>query len=306
VVFHFQNRFWVNLHHFLYVLGRAQDQTPDSRRASVAGAPKDVAGFEELTDAERRAWNDAVRQYQQDLSKKDLVFDGDLVAITSAVAKADDGASLPQGVRETLEKAGPIYRKVWWQRHSGANQSRIEELESLLARHGRTVSDIVTRAYHQRWPAEGFTVQVTAYASWAGAYSTAGGLIVLGSHDEAGSGAAALETVFHEAMHQWDDAMIPLLHDTARRLNVQIPRDLSHSLIFYTAGYAVSATVPGHRPFWESLQARGVFSERERMESCWLPYLKGEGTLEAALERLVQFPRPPRPPAGGVFGFTVK
>ena len=39
-IFIFQtDEFWLNLHHFLYVLGRAQNKTSDASREAVIGAP---------------------------------------------------------------------------------------------------------------------------------------------------------------------------------------------------------------------------------------------------------------------------
>src|ERR1017187_8334699 len=114
---------------------------------------------------------------------------------------------------------------------------------------------MLTKAYQQTWPPEGLTVQMCAYANWAGAYSTDGRLIVMASTHDGMAGSEGLETVFHEAMHQWDGAMIPRLQDAAQHLHVDIPRDLFHSLIFYTAGYATSRVVPGHRPYADPLWA---------------------------------------------------
>jgi hypothetical protein len=184
-----------------------------------------------------------------------------------------------------LEAAAPVYRKLWWERHSQSNRARIEALQALLARYGASISDIITHAYQQSWPPEGLTVQMCAYANWAGAYSTSGRLIVMASTDEGTAGSQGLEIVFHEAMHQWDDAMIPRLQRAAERLHAQIPRDLFHSLIFYTAGYATARVVPGHRPYADPLWARGL-PGRAQLDQFWLPYLRGEGTLPAALDRL--------------------
>src|SRR6185369_3529582 len=39
-VFH-NDEFWLNLHHFLYVLGRAENKTRDSSRMAVVKAPND-------------------------------------------------------------------------------------------------------------------------------------------------------------------------------------------------------------------------------------------------------------------------
>lgn len=48
------DEFWLNLHHFLYVLGRAENKTRDSSRTAVVNAPKDQEqGFAKLSETER-------------------------------------------------------------------------------------------------------------------------------------------------------------------------------------------------------------------------------------------------------------
>jgi len=64
-LFAFRSTLWVNLHHFLYVLGRARNDTRDSRRAAVVNAPADTQGFESLSAAERETWERAVAYYQK-------------------------------------------------------------------------------------------------------------------------------------------------------------------------------------------------------------------------------------------------
>jgi hypothetical protein len=295
-LFTFGSGYWINLHHFLYVLGRAQNNTPDSHRAAVAKAPQDTQGFAALSANEREAWQRAVAWYQKNISPLDAVFDHDLVNLTNALAACGDaptltGVKIPAGLRAALEDAAPVYRKVWWERHARSNHARIGEIEALLARYGRPVSDTITKAYQQSWPAEGLTVQMCAYANWAGAYSTAGRLIVMASTDQGTAGSEGLEIIFHEAMHQWDDVMIPRLQQAAERQHAQIPRDLFHSLIFYTAGYATAQAVPGHHPYADKLWDRGL-PGRAQLDQYWLPYLRGEGTLAAALDRLTgAFPK---------------
>jgi hypothetical protein len=290
-LFTFRSTLWVNMHHFLYVLGRARNDTNDSRRAAVVKAPADTQGFESLGAREREAWEGAIAYYRKDISPKDAVFDADLVAVTNALASAGDASSLagvrtPAELRAVLEDTAPVYRKVWWERHSRSNRARTEELQALLTRYGQPISAMLTKAYQQAWPAEGLTVQMCAYANWAGAYSTSGRLIAMASTDDSMAGSEGLETIFHEAMHQWDDTMIPRLRDAAGRLHADIPRDLFHSLIFYTAGYATSRAVPGHRPYADPLWARGLPGHAQ-LDQYWLPYLRGAGTLTAAIDRLV-------------------
>src|ERR1041385_2662647 len=90
-IFH-DDEFWLNLHHFLYVLGRAENKTRDSARPAVSGAPADEQrGFAALTAKEQEMWKEAVQQYAAGVSKKDLVFDDPLPTITAALASAGNG-----------------------------------------------------------------------------------------------------------------------------------------------------------------------------------------------------------------------
>ena len=58
------DEFWLNLHHFLYVLGRAEAKTGDSTRDAVAGAPREAErGLASLTADEKRVWAESVTAY---------------------------------------------------------------------------------------------------------------------------------------------------------------------------------------------------------------------------------------------------
>ena len=83
-IFRFEaDGFWLNLHHFLYVLGRAQNQAPDSQRSAVVNAPGDQeAGLKGLSLSARQNWDSVVRFYAGGLSKMDAVFDRDLIAVS--------------------------------------------------------------------------------------------------------------------------------------------------------------------------------------------------------------------------------
>ena len=49
------NDFWLNLHHYLYVLGRAHNGAPDAKQPAVASASDDEQrGLASLTDEERQ------------------------------------------------------------------------------------------------------------------------------------------------------------------------------------------------------------------------------------------------------------
>ena len=293
-IFH-ANEFWLNLHHFLYVLGRAQNKTRDSSREAVVHAPADQEqGLARLKPKEQAIWQEAVAWYAARLSKKDLVFDDPLPQVTNSLAQADEEKllavdGLDPALAGVLARAAPIYRKAWWPKHHAANRAWQTAQQSLVKRHGAAILAFITHAYQMEWPAAGFDVHISAYTNWAGAYSTKGDLLVLSSLSADLQGNHGLETIFHEGMHQWDSQIFNALREQARRLGKLVPRGLSHGLIFFTAGEAVRHVVPTHERYadkfgvWE----RGMTREREVLEEIWKPYLDGRGTRDEAFAELI-------------------
>jgi hypothetical protein len=294
-VFH-SDEFWLNLHHFLYVLGRAENKTRDASRDAVAGAPADKEnGLASLKPDERTIWREAVAFYAGGPSRKDLIFDDPLPELTNALARAGQAKSpaapgVDPSIVTILERAAPGYRKAWWPKHHAANQTWQASIESLVSRYGTTILAFVTNAYGREWPAAGYGVHVSAYSNWAGAYSTKGDLLVVSSLDKAIQGTDGLETVFHEGMHQWDSAVFQALREHARRIDKLVPANLTHTLIFFTAGEAVRRVVPEHVRYADKygVWQRGWTAERDALEEIWKPYLNGRGTRDEAFAELIK------------------
>ena len=288
-LFTFRVGFWNNLHHFLYVLGRARNNAPDARREAVVNAPKDLEGLAARPEAERTAWDEAIAFYAAGPSKKDAVFDGDLVRQTQRIASARDApdlsaADLDPALAATLVKAAPIYRAVWWPRHQRAAAARRGELQALVEKHGDALVKRLTSLYGTTWPADPRTIDLVAYSNWAGAYSTDGGLIVIGSTDDY-NGSLALESLLHESSHQWDNEMDRRLSAIAAKSGKPLPPLLSHALIFYTTGEIVKEAFPGHVPLGEKAGVwnRGFGPFKPVLEQYWLPYIRGRGTFDEAI-----------------------
>jgi hypothetical protein len=294
-IFH-TNEFWLNLHHFLYVLGRAENKERDAAREAVAGAPADEAiGIAKLSATEQTIWREAVASYAAGTSKKDIVFDAPLPALTHALAQAGDAKSLTGSKVDPttaviLERVAPIYRKAWWKKHARANRNWQKTVQALVDRHGAAVLAFITGAYQLPWPAAGFPVHVSAYSNWAGAYSTDGNLLVLSSQHPSTQADYGLETIFHEGMHQWDDQVFDILRDQALKVNKFFPRALQHSLIFFTAGAAVRRVLPEHVPYAEKFGVwqRGLLPMKAALEEIWQPYLDGRGTRDEAFAELLK------------------
>jgi hypothetical protein len=289
--------FWLNLHHFLYVLGRAQAGMPDTKRRAVVNAPVEQAqSIIGLNDADRRAWQAAVTFYATGLSKQDMVFSGALIQITNAMrvpgATTAKELNIKADLIAVLDKAAPIYRRIWWPSHEQANHARVRDYVRRLGEHGDQVRDYVTRAYQIQWPKDGYQVNVSAYSNWAGAYSTSGDLIVISSLDEGTAGSLGLESIFHEAMHQWDDEMMSRLERLSKTHQAPAPREgITHALIWYTAAEAVKRAIPAHVGYAESggmWKQKLLGSFKAGLDAHWKPYLDGHGTLDAALLGLLK------------------
>jgi hypothetical protein len=298
-IFRFEaDGFWLNLHHFLYVLGRDQNHTPDSQRRAVVNAPVDQeAGLKGLSESHRQNWESAVSVYAGGLSTKDAIFDQEMIAVTNAMRvppyATAEALKVDPALRATLISAAQVYRLAWWPRHQRENHARTQDFERSVAQYGSQVRAYVTRAYQLDWPKNGYLVNVSAYTNWAGAYSTApGDLIVVSSLDEDTRGSLGLESIFHEAMHQWDDPMMARLSRLSKEHQTPAPRGgITHALIWYTAAEAVKSVMPNHVGYAEAggmWKQKGLGSFKAGLDAYWKPYLDGKGTLDAALVGLLK------------------
>ena len=296
-IFRFEtDGFWLNLHHFLYVLGRAEAGLPDAKREAVAGAPADEAeGLKKLSDPERQAWRQSVSTYAGGLGKLDAVFDRDLYNVTNAVRRASPDRDardlqIDVTVAEALDRAAPIYRKVWWPRHREGNRRWLQSVQEPLKKYGPQLLAYVTRAYQEPWMAGGFPVNISAWSNWAGAYSTSDSLLVVATMNPGNQGLHGFEIMFHEAMHQWDEEIDARLMKIARANKLKFHDLLSHAMIFYTTGDAMKSVVPSHVPYAE---LAGIWKGRmgafkPALDAHWKPYLDGKTSLDEALLGLLR------------------
>lgn len=291
-IFRFESDgFWLNLHHFLYVLGRVEAKMPDIKREAVAGAPADEAeGVKTLTDAERRVWREAVTVYATGLSKLETVFDRALYDVTNAVRRASPDREartlqIDVAIAAALDRAAPIYRKAWWPRHRDANRKWLQSMQDPLKKYGPQMLAYVTRAYREPWMAGGFPVNISSWSNWTGAYSTYDSLLVISTLNPGNQGLHGFEITFHEAMHQWDEEIDARLLKIARANKLKFNDLLSHAMIFYTTGEAMRSVVPTHVPYAE---IAGIWKGRmgafkPALDAHWKPYLDGKTTLDEAL-----------------------
>jgi hypothetical protein len=297
------DEFWLNLHHYLYVLGRAHNGA-DSGQPAVASAPDDERqGRAALSDADRTSWDEAVSAYASGLSRQSSVLQPPLAPMTVALATGGDTETFPvatfdASTRSILERAAPIYRKGWWPRHRSLNQQYERALKEMIDRDGAAIVAFVTRAYQMEWPQNPYPVHLVAYSNFQGAFSLTGGrvLIMSTNANPLNDRWYPLESAFHEAMHQWDNVVAAVLRTQAAASGVSVPQDFSHVLIFVTAGEAVRRLHPEHVPLMDAaglwkLTLSGARMPAQRLKTpvmdIWKPYLDGHGTRDEVLRQLL-------------------
>ena len=293
-LFAMQSNFWVNLHHFLYVRARAQRALDN--RSAVTESLGDTAGFGALSASMRADWEAALDHYARNVAERDILFDSTLVAAGFALARltAEQSprvADVDSGLAHALARAAPAYRTAWWPRHDAANRQWIAAARQLLAQHGDSMASWITRAFAVRWPDQPVLVDVSGYANWAGAYTTAEpDHITIASLGDGNQGTNALEMLFHEVLHTLDRPLFERFRAAARAQGKRMPRSPTHAFIFYSAGELTRRAIPTHVPFAEAggLWARSgdMGPMRPLLQRHWQPWLDGRIELDDALRRI--------------------
>jgi hypothetical protein len=281
-LFEFNSNFWLNMHHFLRVVARGYPVKAD------------------MTPTERAAWEKAVEVYRNDYAKRDLLFDEGMLAIKTALRSANgraslEGVAIDPALRATMEEAAPIYRRYFWPEHDAANRSWIENATRLVGEHGARIAPRVAGAYGEPWPSEPVPVDLSVSAGASGAYTTHPPHSTIASMDDPQNrGLASLEIVFHEASHQWGRRLSKGIAEAAEQQGKQVPRGLWHAVLFYNAGEITRQVLAADGIDYVDYATRGdIYKDfcgsgcREKVEAAWDARLRGEATIEEALERLV-------------------
>ena len=295
--FVFHNDPWINLHHFLYEWARNVPELAagDRRRAVDVTERNDLP---RLGAADRESWEKALRYYREKMVARDLTFDRQHAALRGELSAIGcDGD--PNGITDTelrtiLTGAMEVYRRYWWPRHSAGNaawiRNHIEQMKTWEPR----IAPRLAAAYGGEWPAERLRADVSAYAGWAGAYTTnRPNLLTMSS--VAYKDLAAIELQFHEISHATFFEQKLFAETAAALKNAGASEDsldlLVHAIQFATPAEILRAEL--QRSDFVSV-GEGV-GGRGRMQRLypivvehWKPFLEGRITRAEALERIAR------------------
>jgi hypothetical protein len=321
-VFELHSGFWINLHHTLYDEARQRRQSTPRRQGATNSAkpelkiaPEAKAG---LTPAEQHAWDEAVTYYSANYADKDLLFSTELILLKNQLEDFEEcdelsgakektcDAGLPAKLTQILDDAAPVYRAHQWPAHDRANRAWIRRVAPLVREQGLGLSQRLADIYQTRWPTEKIRVDVTAFANWAGAYTTLDPLrVTISSGDSRNQGAAALEVLFHEASHGIAQPVEQAIARECRQREKPIPRDLWHALIFYTTGEVIKPIMESQTASTEGsngrdanqqyipyavragLYQRGWDNYLKLLTRYWQPYLDNQVTFDNAIAHMV-------------------
>ena len=287
-----------SLDHFLYEWARHENRDKENvfaGRAKIAKAPA----------AEREAWDRAVAFYAKEMISRELGFDSGLVDLRFHLLGLDEygftGAAPERRAAELVAELLPSYRRLFWPRHLEAAKAWVKAYLALprLAEREKSIPARIAAVFGGGWPEGRIRVDLSPFASWAGAYTLVYGgapVATISSFDPTYQGEAALEMAFHEATHNRltiGDFRSAVDAEFSRR-NATAPSQLVHAIHFYTVGEIarVEAAKLGiaYQAAAEKLNLyRGSWAPwRAAIGAHWQPYLEGRGERAAAIAAMVE------------------
>jgi hypothetical protein len=206
--------------------------------------------------------------------------------------------SITSRAHALLRAALPAYRTCWWPEHDRRNRAWIAEVLPRLNRHEDSIKARLARAYQAEWDPGRIPVDVVSFATFTGAHTvTQPHHIIVSAVDSSYRGDAALEMLFHEASHTIVDSG----RDNIRRalrdstlVGTTPPRELSHVLLFYTAGRITQGRLAEVGSAYEPyLYSEGLFRRawpqyQAAVERYWQPYLDGRTDARSAIREIVR------------------
>ena len=292
--------FWLNLHNFLHKEAKRVARVDNDGTGARGNVEADTLGLRPLTPDEQVRWGRALQYYAPMVAPGMMMPTDSLVLLIEApLALLPDDVPPTAGVVDAtlatrLADVADIYRAVWWPIHKRHDDAWLASARTLVDRYQGCVYPRFARVFQSAWP-DSIRVDASVYATWFGAYATRarGPHVTVSSNAIGNLDSYALETVLHESAHAGGllDRLDSAIAARAAERNVTPMRELSHLVLFYTAGEVVHDVLPTHIHYADRF---GVWSQnktaanlRETIAAAWQPYMRGEMSLAVAIDRLV-------------------
>jgi hypothetical protein len=296
--FEFASNPWLNLSNFLLKQAKQRRGIEDDALGARGYISDDTSATRALSSAETIVWDSVVDYFARVVVPDRMGIDSLVQNVNNVLARTApndglDGTHLPQEFRRAMEAAMPIYRSAWWPTHDRRNREWIESMQLELSEHEACLAQRAASVFRAPWPSVPIVVDASVYASWFGAYSTHHPTRITVTANARGSqGLLGLEVLLHETAHGMLGPLDFALAAEATRQQKKLPTELSHLVLFYTAGALMREQEPSYVPFAEAFgiwhQNRYAQRYHDLIEREWQPYLSGSRTFTDAVASLVE------------------
>lgn len=298
--FSFHSNQQLNAHLFLYnkAIGCKFGKVPDDSLVHYALKDKKDA----LSSKDQMALNSVLRYYRDSLLKKDLLFDS-LMRNFSDCLGSSCAKNKMKGWQVTtydqLKTFLPFFEKLWWPSIDSANKVWLNTYKGQIIGLETKIIPELERIYKTQLSDRKIRVDLSSYATWAGAYSynDTYNHVVLSTVYKSNQGDLAAEVVFHETSHFLVDKLSEQIMTSVKGKEVKNNLNLWHNVIFYTTGFLMEKEYKlkwqKFEPYYVHLKFEERFSDfKSTVEGCklyWDPYLNGNATFESAVKQLVDY-----------------
>ncbi len=300
--FSFQSSKQLNAHLYLYnrALGCKFTKKPNDSLAFYAFKDKysvlNAKGAQEL--------NTIIMYYRDSLVTKDLLFDNTMSEFSDYLS--DEGKSKIKlnlkwqaDALEALKKFQPYFTKLYWAGIDSANKAWLNSYKDQIIKMETTFVPELEKIYQTKLPSEKIRIDLTCYATWAGAYSFKNGFehIIYSSVSKSNQGDLAAEVIFHETSHFLADKLQERIAELSKNEAAKKTGNMWHSIIFYTTGFVMEKQFKQqwkkYEPYYVQMKFEDKFPDfKTTVEGCkeyWNKYMEGKLAFDEAVKSLVKY-----------------
>jgi len=254
-----------------------------------------------LKPADLKVINSVVLFYKDTLISKDLLFDSLMRDLSDHYTKGTVPTNRMQlKVMEQVKIFQPYFNKLYWKDLEADNKSWVAANKLQLAKQEVGVVPELERIYQTKLPFDKkVIIDLTCYATWAGAFSYNDGFchVIFASAHGSNKGELATEVIFHETSHFLVDKVNDKLSVLVKGKDIKKNINLWHNMIFYTTGYVLERQYVKEGkmffPFYVLMKFEDKFPDfKATVEACkiyWDPYIKDQTELDDALQSIVNY-----------------
>ncbi|MES2679518.1 MAG: hypothetical protein V4635_06515 [Bacteroidota bacterium] len=298
----FQSNLQLNAHLFLYNKAIACKFGKAHEDSLVHFAFKDKANT--LSQADLTALSGIIRFYRDSLLSRDLLFDSLMRNVSDHLSSGSSSkiklkTPWQLATLEHLRLFQPYFTKLYWHAIDSTNRAWLNlNKNQITAMEGDIVKEL-EKIYKTTLPEGRIRVDLSCYATWAGAYSYNDAFchVIFSTASKANQGDLAVEVLFHETSHFLADRLMTQITTQLKHKRLEKPSSLWHDVIFYTTGFVLEKHYKlkwqKFEPYYVQMKFQDKFPAfKNSVDGCklhWDPYLQGQATFDESISKLVNF-----------------